>query len=221
MILVLWDIDGTLLRTAGAGREALDHAFRVVHGWEDATQGVHVAGSTDRAILRDVGARFGGAMVDHDAVRDQYLAALEVRLADPARVQRCPGVTEALDAVEARAHSALLTGNWEAGARLKLGACALWERFAWGAFADDAEDRDALVPIARARARARGLDVREVVVVGDTPADVGCARAGGAVAVAVETGFATPEALAASRPDLQLPDLRRGLPALLDLLARC
>lgn len=219
MDLVLFDIDGTLLRTRGAGREALDEAFAAVCGWADATSGVPIAGSTDGAILRGVCARFGRAWtdaaaappVDLPALREAYLAGLRRRMADPARVELCAGVVEALDALEGRAHVALLTGNWAAGAEIKLGAAGLGGRFAFGAFGDDAVERDRLVPVARARADARGLRYERVVVVGDTPADVSCARAGGAVAVVVETGFATPEDLAASAPDLQLPDLERGL----------
>ena len=209
MFLVLFDIDGTLIRTRGAGRESLDAAFAAVHGWENATEGVHVAGSTDGAILRDVGQRFQGEAAT-DRVQAHYYRELEVRLSDRARINVCPGVVETLDALSGLAHLALLTGNWVGGARLKLDACGLWERFRFGAFADDAVDRNALVPIAVARARELGLEVPGVVVVGDTPADVACARAGGAIAVAVETGFAAPGELARARPDLLLRDLASG-----------
>lgn len=218
MVLVLFDIDGTLIRTRGAGREALDAAFRAVHGWEDATESVHIAGSTDAAILRDVHRRFGGAPLDAAAVKARYLAELEARLADPRRIEVCPGVTAALDALAGRAEVALLTGNWEDGARLKLGACGLWERFAWGAWGDDAADRNELLPIARARARERGIVVDAAVIIGDTRADIACARADGGHVVVVETGFDDPDLLAKDAPDLQLPDLDRGLPWLLALV---
>ncbi|MES2638225.1 MAG: haloacid dehalogenase-like hydrolase [Myxococcota bacterium] len=217
MDLLLFDIDGTLLRTRGAGREALDDAFLRVLGWPDAMAGISLAGATDGGIMRGVAARFGvpwdgvsSPPFDLDAVRAAYLEALVVRLAQPDRVALCPGVRELLDALEGRAHLALLTGNWRAGAALKLGAVGLWGRWIDGAFGDDHTDRNCLVPVARARAEAAGIQYRRVIVIGDTPADVACARAGGAVAVAVETGFATTEELAASRPDLLLPDLARG-----------
>lgn len=210
--LVLFDIDGTLLRTAGAGREALDEAFAAVCGWPDATAGVHIAGSTDERILRDVALRFAAPweQVDAAAIRAAYLASLARRVAEPGRASLCPGVRELLAALAARPDVAvaLLTGNWEAGAKIKLGAVGL--AFDWGVYADDAVERDDLVPVARARAEARGLAVGEVIVVGDTVADVRCARAGGARVVSVETGFSPPEAIAAERPDLQLPDLARG-----------
>lgn len=220
--LVLFDIDGTLLRTRGAGREALDEAFEAVCGWSAATEGVYVAGSTDERILRDVAALRGERWDEArtPALRSAYLDGLARRVVMPTRSELCPGVRGALAALGEREHVevALLTGNWEAGAVVKLAAVDLAGAFAWGVYADDAVERDALVPIARARAATRGRPADRIVVIGDTPADVRCARAGSAVAVAVETGFATHEAIAAERPDLQLHDLERGLPWLLAIL---
>lgn len=217
MDLLLFDIDGTLLRTRGAGREALDEAFLRVLGWPDAMAGVSLAGATDRGIVRSVAARFGVSWdgvsqppFDVDGVRQAYLEALAPRLAQPGRVALCPGVRELLAVLAGRAHLALLTGNWRAGAALKLGAVDLWGGWIDGAFGDDHADRNCLVPMARSRADAAGIRYRRVIVIGDTPADVACARAGGALAVVVETGFATTEELSASRPDLLLPDLVRG-----------
>ena len=217
MDLLLFDIDGTLLRTRGAGRDALDEAFQAVCGWEQATAGISLAGATDGGIVRAVATRFGAwdaragaAEVDVLAVQARYLAALARRLSEPARVEVCAGVHTLLAGLAGRAHVGLLTGNWRAGAALKLAAAGIAVDWVDGAFGDDAADRNLLVPVARARAAAAGLRYRRVVVIGDTPADVACARAGGAVAVAVETGFASPESLAASRPDLTLPDLERG-----------
>lgn len=216
MDLVLFDIDGTLLRTRGAGRESLDEAFWALYGWGDATEGVHIAGSTDGAILRDVCARFGaldaaGAPeVDEATLRAAYLSALARRLAEPGRIEVCPGVFPLLTALRGRVHLGILTGNWRAGATLKLGAVGLLDWFGVGAYGDDAVDRNALVPVARGRADALGLAYDRVVVLGDTPSDVACARAGGAVAIAVETGFASPDEIAAAGPDLQVVDFARG-----------
>jgi phosphoglycolate phosphatase-like HAD superfamily hydrolase len=210
--LVAFDIDGTLLRTRGAGRQALDEAFQVHFGWRDATEGVNVAGATDEVICRDVAARFGAPWTAEDtaAVRATYLEALDRRLGEPDRTDVLPGVTTLLDALAGRAHVALLTGNWFAGAERKLRAAGLVDRFAFGAFAEDAVDRNGLVPVVRARAEDRGLDVAGVIVIGDTVNDVACARAGGAAVVVVETGFCTPDALAEAAPDLQVHDLERG-----------
>ncbi len=224
--LVLFDIDGTLLRTRSAGREALDEAFRLVNGWEGATEGVPIAGGTDGGIVRGVAARFGVAWPDSEpppfdlgAVQRAYLTALERRLSVAGRAELCAGVRAVLSALEGRAHVGLLTGNWQVGAALKLAAVGIAHPWVVGAYGDDAVLRDALVPIARQRAAANGLAFRRVIVIGDTPADVACARAGGAIAVAVETGFATPRELAEARPDMLLPDLDRGRAWLLALLA--
>lgn len=215
MPLLLLDIDGTLLRTQGAGREALDRAFLAVHGWSGATAGVDLAGATDGWILEQVGRRFG-AEIDLHAVRDHYLGELERLLREPARVAPCEGVTTALDTLQGRAELALLTGNWRGGAARKLAAAGLPDFGLRGAFGDDAVSRNALVPIARAR--LGDWPAHDVVVVGDTPADIACARAGGARVIVVETGFASPDALRAASPDLQVPDLGRGLSDVLRFL---
>jgi phosphoglycolate phosphatase-like HAD superfamily hydrolase len=219
--LFLFDIDGTILRTRGAGREALDEAFHRVCGWHDATRDVPIGGSTDGAIVRGVAARFGHAWPDGapapfdlPAVQETYLTALRRRLSESGRLEVLPGVVALVDALAdlgpERAHLGLLTGNWVAGAEVKLGAAGLWGRFRLGAYGDDAVDRNALVPVACARARAAGLTWGRVVVLGDTPADVACARAGGAVAVVVETGMSTPAELAETAPDLQVRDFAEG-----------
>lgn len=218
--LVALDIDGTLLRTRGAGRQALDEAFHALYGWDDATEGVNVAGATDEVICRDVARRFGAPWTPADTERlvAAYLPALDRRLADPTRTELLPGVEALIAALEGVAHVALLTGNWTAGADRKLAAAGLADRFAFGAFAEDAEDRNGLVPVVVERARARGLAVGGVLVIGDTINDVVCARAGGAAVVVVETGFCTPDELAASGPDLQVRDLAEGLPWILALV---
>jgi phosphoglycolate phosphatase-like HAD superfamily hydrolase len=223
-LLFLFDIDGTILSTRGAGREALDEAFLHVCGWPDATRGVPIGGSTDGAIVRGVAARFGHdwlegpAPYDEAAFEDAYLAALRRRLAVPGRVELCPGVVDLLDALEGRVHLALLTGNWVAGAHVKLDAVGLADRFGVGAYGGDAVDRNALVPVAQLRADQAGLRYARTVVLGDTPADVACARAGGALAVAVETGHGDVADLVAAGPDLQVTDFVRGRDAVLGLL---
>lgn len=216
--LWLWDIDGTLLRTHGVGRAALDRAFSEVHGVGDAFVGVSFLGRTDLALMAEVGERTG-VTVDVPAVQRRYLDWLRRLLAEAGeRAELCPGVPAALDAAQLRGTNALLTGNWRLGARLKLGHFGLWDRFGFGAFGCDAQDRNELVPIAVRRAGLLGVEVGPVVVVGDTPADVACARAGGALAVAVASGWVDREALEATGADLVIDDLASGLPALLELV---
>ena len=219
MTVVLYDIDGTLLNTRGAGREALNRAFLALHGVAEAFGRVNFGGATDQSIVSQAYAHAGlvGDPDERQALKRRYLAELQAGLAaDPERVRWCPGVERTVAETARRATNALLTGNWEAGAKLKLGP--FFERFAFGAYGDDSPDRNALVPVARARALAAGVAVERVVVIGDTPADVACARAGGAVAVAVCTGWSDRATLEATRPDLVLDDLEAGLDALLAVL---
>jgi phosphoglycolate phosphatase-like HAD superfamily hydrolase len=131
-----------------------------------------------------------------------------------------PGVTAALDAMDQEPSIvvALLTGNFERGAAIKLGHFGLWQRFRFGAFGDEHLDRRDLVPVALARAAEAGIVPTSVVVIGDTPLDVDCAQHHGAIAVAVATGQHDVASLTATGAHLVLPTLEsldvRNLPAL-------
>lgn len=219
--VILWDIDGTLLSTGGAGREALDLAFEELFGVPQAFAAVSFGGRTDLGLVGEAFQRAGLTTPDDAAPRlhDRYIGHLRRLLAArPGRARLLPGLPDVLDQTAPRAVNALLTGNWREGAAAKLGAVGVWERFRFGAFADDAADRDALVPIARRRALDHGITPGRVIVIGDTPHDVSCARAGDAIAVAVCTGWSSREELEACRPDLLIEDLPSGLDALLALL---
>ena len=209
-LLVLWDIDGTLLQRASAEHAAaLLRALREVHGDEHEFEsiGVAAAGRTDGAIARDLLAAVGvtGAAVDREveAVARACCAAYE-ELCPPDLSDRvAPGIPELLGEVAARAEfvSSLVTGNFEPVARLKLERARIGHHFelAHGGFGSDAELRDELPPIARARAGAHvGGDPwprERTIVVGDTPADIACARADGLRVIAVSTGPFTVEQL--------------------------
>jgi phosphoglycolate phosphatase len=213
--LVLFDIDGTLIKTGRAGVRGMNAAFERLHGRPGALDGVSLAGRTDRAIVTEVFLALG---LDPDAdafdeLREAYFGHLEQEIRKPVEgTTILPGVTASLDALEARDDIGvgLLTGNFERGAAIKLGHFDLWRRFRFGAFGDLHADRRKLVPIAiDAARRATGIEVpaSRVVVIGDTPLDVDCAHAHGAVAVAVATGPFTMEDLAAHKPDLMLETL--------------
>ena len=224
--LVLFDIDGTLIKTGRAGLRGMNAAFERLHGRSEALEGISFAGRTDRAIVADIFRALGldaGASV-MDELREAYLGHLAEEIKKP--VPDCevlPGVEASLEALDLRKEVGvgLLTGNYRQGAAIKLGHFGLWERFGFGAFGDAHADRRHLVPVAIAEAeRAIGARVppSRVIVIGDTPLDVDCAHAHGAVAVAVATGpFSTAE-LAACRPDLVLETLE-DLPALLELVS--
>lgn len=213
--LVLFDIDGTLLLSGGAGKRALNEAFRELFGVADAFDGIAVAGRTDPLLIDDALARCGlTAGADLRArFHDRYCELLAETIHSPLpRKGLMPGVRPLLDRLDGRAdlRSALLTGNFARAAQIKLEYFGLWRHFACGAYGDDAASRDELVPVAMDRARRRGLDIRsptQVVVVGDTPLDIRCARAAGAWSVAVATGpFDTGE-LRSHGADQVLPDL--------------
>lgn len=214
--LVLFDIDGTLVQTGRAGVRGMNRAFADLFGAQDALTGVPVAGRTDRAIVSEVLTQIGQP-VESDTitrVRDEYCRRLPEALADPASrpVGVLPGVLDLLSALESRSDvvTALLTGNFAAGAALKLGHFGLWDRFPFGAFGDEHVERRALVPVAVAAAADRGhaaVQPDRIVVIGDTPLDVDCAHAYGARAIAVATGMYSEDELRATGADLTVPTL--------------
>ena len=208
MLLVLWDVDGTLVRTAGHGRFAFEEAFRAVVGREP--DPVDYAGRTDRQIV-DI--MLGGRPGDAPRILEELAGALALRKdAMAAEGYAYPGVPEVLEALHLRADviNSLLTGNIQANAVVKLSAFGLerWLDFDVGAYGSDPhEERSDLVAVARERAAAKYSEPTGAVLVGDTPLDVRAAKEAGARAVAVATGFADPEALRASSPDVYLEDL--------------
>jgi phosphoglycolate phosphatase-like HAD superfamily hydrolase len=200
VLLLLFDIDGTLLLKASAEHAASMHAaLREVHGIADpATAGVAAAGRTDGEITRQILLRSGVGADRIDArapdVREVTCREFAHRCPPDLRNKVAPGMAELLDELAQREDvcSALLTGNFEPIARLKLERAGLGHHFAegQGAFGSDHEDRAALPSIARLRAAVDGrAHPRErTVVIGDTPADVACARADGVRCLAVASG---------------------------------
>jgi phosphoglycolate phosphatase len=214
--LVLFDIDGTLVLTGRAGVRAMNRACQEIIGHTDALDGIAVAGRTDWVILHDALRAIGHEM-DEDLfgrLRDRYVTLLRDEILLPGEGVKAimPGILELLDTLRTRpdVFLALLTGNFEQGARIKLEHFNLWHYFKCGAFGDDAADRNALVPFALERARACGLEAigpDAVFVVGDTPNDVACARAVGAVPIGVATGSFSLSDLRASGADIVFGDL--------------
>lgn len=195
--LVLFDIDGTLVLTGRAGVRGMNAAFVDLYGHLDALSIVDVAGRTDRAIVSDVFRAINVEVSDEELIRlrDAYIAELARQIDLPVEHPKgvLPGVLRLLEALAARpdVDVGLLTGNFEAGAAIKLGYFDLWRRFRFGAFGDRHTSRRDLVPLALERAAAAGVPVPpadRVVVIGDTPLDVDCAQAHGARVLAVATG---------------------------------
>lgn len=227
MVLVLFDIDGTLLTAAGAGKRAIHGALRDVFGgigpadyWFD--------GKTDPQIVRDLMRHEGhtDAVIDArlDDVLTRYADRLGVELQDPSQVPMVhPGVPDLLDTLESHPEVilGLLTGNIESGATQKLQAVGLNPaRFVIGAFGSDHERRLELPAIAETRARAKlGRDV-DVVVIGDTPADVACGAGAKRRAIAVATGRYTLAQLVACNPAAAFEDLSDTEAVLAAILGR-
>lgn len=212
--IILFDIDGTLL-WGGPAKHAFVDAMRETYGTPGAFERVSFAGKTDPQIARELllGVGLEPEEIDRGFGRlwDRYLTYLEARLpADPVTI--LPGVPELLSALRdfADVGVGLLTGNIAGGARLKLSSGGLWEHFTFGSYGSDHEERDELPAIAVDRARSLWGDVvtaGAAIVVGDTPRDVACGKAGGTRTLAVATGTFTSAELAASGPDHVLENL--------------
>ena len=216
LYIILFDIDGTLVLTGGAGMRALNRACEDLVSGEDAMAGVTFAGRTDWSILDDIlrnhGHTLDEVLLDH--LRQRYVTHLAEEIQLPGRGVKdvMPGIRELLAALDSRedARVGLLTGTFVEGARIKLEYFDLWKHFPWGAFGGDSASRNDLVPIALARARGHGIDAvppADVIVVGDTPNDVECALVAGATPVAVATGSYSVDQLRAAGADIVFDDL--------------
>jgi phosphoglycolate phosphatase-like HAD superfamily hydrolase len=212
--LLLWDIDGTLVCTDRAGERSLLILIKELYGRDLGEKlPVKLAGRTDVSIARDILGFLGvkSTPEEEKRFRDWYLAGLPKTL--PAGKSKLhPGIKDALDAVHAHPeiHQGLLTGNHEAGAKLKLEHLGIWKYFEFGAYADDSHIRDELGPFALKRAKEKlGIDFppERVFIIGDTPHDVACGKAIGAKTIAVATGSFSVAELEACTPTFTFKDL--------------
>jgi phosphoglycolate phosphatase len=214
--LILFDIDGTLLLSGRAGLRAMTRAFADTFGITNAFEGQSFGGRTD-SYLVSTALRANGmpdTPEEHERFRQIYIPLLAEEIEHPGTGHKglMPGARELLEALgdHDHLHLALLTGNYREAAEVKLQHFELWEFFEWGAFSDDAADRNALVPIARRRAETYdipGEAIERVIVIGDTPHDIECARVAGARSIAVATGGFTVEQLRDAGADEVLTDL--------------
>ena len=212
MKLFLFDIDGTLLTTDGAGRAALKSAGADLFAIEEDLRTINVSGSTDTAIVQDI---LRHHLLDVSTANvNRYLGGYLVWLKQHLASQSgaiLPGVISLLDVLAKDGQAiGLLTGNVRRGAEIKLTAHGIWDRFSFGAFGDDNSDRNQLGPIAKQRAEAAlntKFAAHDIVIIGDTPKDIACARAFGAVAIAVATGRYSLADLSEHQPDHLVGDL--------------
>lgn len=211
--LFLFDIDGTLITSGGAGESALIQAMSTRFGVREDLSGVTLPGATDAVIAHALLKKhdFETSAENIAALLDSYLHHLALSISAH-RGSVLPGILPLLDALKQRPEAvlALLTGNLQRGAEIKLVHYAVWDYFEFGAFADDHSDRNQLGGFARSRAAERHGDVfhpDQIFVIGDTPKDIECGRAIGARTVAIATGIYDRSTLADHSPDFVFEDL--------------
>jgi phosphoglycolate phosphatase len=213
--LLLFDIDGTLLMSGGAGKVAMERSFETVWGIREGLRDIPLMGRTDPAIVLQVLRENGVPAADSEIekFREYYFWYLEEEIGrDRPGKSLCPGILPLLSALS-ETHDVelgLLTGNWRYGGLLKLRHFGIDGFFRIGAFADDSMKRDDLVPIAMDRFhQAHGVrpSPESVFVIGDTPFDILCGKPHGVRTVAVATGVHAADSLAAESPDFLFADL--------------
>ncbi|MCW5827992.1 MAG: HAD hydrolase-like protein [Deltaproteobacteria bacterium] len=216
--LILWDIDGTLIRSGGAGARALDRAFVDLYGVQNACETIDWGGMTDPLIVNEL-IRFHfrreATPEDREQTLQGYLSYLPEEIERASEYRVMPGVREAVEEMHEHPeyHQGLGTGNLEPGGRIKLGRSDLGRYFEWGGFASDSDRRAELIRIGIERGRrAAGEHVpaERVVIIGDTLRDIEAARACGARVIAVATGAKTLAELEAGKPDLLVEDIAAG-----------
>lgn len=206
--LILWDIDGTLIVSHGAGVRAMERAFEKRFGLKGDLSRIEWAGRTDTWITGEV-LRANGLPAtpeNSQAYLESYLELLPEELRNGRQGQVLPGIFELLETLHHRTDlvQGLLTGNLRRGAEFKLTHYKVWHYFEFGAFADDSPRRNDLGPHALRRARERHqveFHPERTYIIGDTPHDIECGRVIGARTIAVATGTHSLEALKAHNPD--------------------
>jgi len=212
MRLILFDIDGTLIDSGGAGVRSLDLALKELFSVENGFYGISMAGKTDAQIIKEGLTKYGISTDGNvESVISVYLKHLRNEINND-RKRVMPGIYEILENLSLKGESGLglLTGNLEQGARVKLEPFRLNEYFSSGAFGSDDEDRNNLLPIAVSRFEGlfqRKVEIDNCVIVGDTPRDVECAHIYGAMCIGVATGPYSMNDLIEAGADYVLEDL--------------
>lgn len=213
MKFILFDIDGTIMDSGGAGTRAMDNAFMELYSVRNAFQTISMAGKTDLQILKE-GLRLHNIDYSNGVIPEfyqTYIRYLKINIRD-AMGHIKPGIREALRELQAQKEFilGLLTGNIEEGARVKLDFFGLNDYFNIGAFGNDDEYRDRLLPVAVDKLFKRSslhVSYSNCIVIGDTPRDISCSKPHGAFSVAVATGPYSAATLSEAGADVVLNDL--------------
>ncbi len=215
MKLLLFDIDGTLIHTAGAGKVSMEKAFEQVYGIKNGFHDIQMMGRTDPSIVMDALSshhlEWEDEKVEH--FRKLYFKLLkeEIKLPRPGK-QLCPGIDSLLRLLDQQSDTilGLLTGNWLQSAFIKLRFFGIDHYFKIGAYADDSANREELVPIVIERLMKNQqiqIEKHNIYVIGDTPFDIRCAKPHGVCTIAVATGFHSIEDLALEKPNYLFKNL--------------
>ncbi|MDZ7721357.1 MAG: HAD family hydrolase [candidate division KSB1 bacterium] len=215
MKLLLFDIDGTLIDSGGAGKRAMNRAFEELYGHAEILANISLSGRTDELILQDAFQKIEqtpnpAAMSEYKKL---YFQILRHEIEKPnAKKRVMPGITDLLPELKHRQdiYLGLLTGNWQDSGYIKIGHFSLDSYFSFGAFSDDSNDRSELVPIAVSRFENRTektIAAEHVYIIGDTPRDIECTKPHGVNSVAVAAAGYTRNDLQAYNPDFLFDDL--------------
>ena len=217
MRVVLFDIDGTLLHSGGAGRFSMIQTFEEIFGIKNGFNGISMAGKTDPLILKSAAdknkIKISSAQLEQFKTRYFQLLSVNITKKLPQK-----GVYTGVEIILHKLHKntnismGLLTGNWSQSAEIKLGYFNFNRYFSFGAFGSDSSDRNDLLPIALQRCdvtKNKNIDMKNVVVIGDTPNDINCAKVHGARALAVATGSSSVSVLEQEGADLAVENLQK------------
>jgi len=213
MKLLLFDIDGTLIKSGGAAIKAAELAFENIYNVKNVMNGIRADGKTDPLILKEMfkkGLNRDFTMNEAEIIFGEYLKILDLKLQNGNKITVLPGILELLNELLDKQDVilGLATGNIEQGARVKLKYSGLDHFFSFGGFGSDSENREQLIRAAIERGRRvadRHLD--KIFVIGDTPLDITCGRAAGAITVGVCTGTYNYGQLESHNPDFLFKDL--------------
>ena len=216
IFLLLFDIDGTLVRTGGAGKDSMEKALYKVFNIKNGLDSIPMMGRTDPLILKDALAKHGIVWdrENENKLKQVYFEIIKNEIIKPRKSQRVlPGIEQTLELLsgENNIYLGLLTGNYRISAYIKINRFNLGRFFPFGAFADDSQDRNKLGRFAIKRFEKKyGFipDSSQVFIIGDTPSDIACAAPYNFKTVAVATGIHSFEELKEHNPDFVFRDFR-------------